>query len=278
MSFSANDDRKYIHDVVCEVQLVKFEPTSGVKIDTTEAEAAASSGAATDEKELQQVADSIPGPVTMYPEEFEKDDDTNYHMDFIVSASNLRATNYGITLADKHQSKLIAGRIIPAIATTTSLVVGLVCLEMYKLINKCEKIDTYKNGFINLALPFFAFTEPVPAPKKKYNDKEFNLWDRFELDSKKEDGSEMTLQDLIDHFKNTHKLEITMVTQGVSMLYSFFMQAEERKERLTMPLTEVVQKVSKKIPSYVNNFVFEICCDGEDGEDVEVPYIKYKFR
>ena len=44
-------------------------------------------------------------------------------------------------------------------------------------------------------------------------------------------------------------------------------------------LTEVVQKVSKKkIPSYVNNFVFEICCDGEDGEDVEVPYIKYKFR
>ena len=28
----------------------------------------------------------------------------------------------------------------------------------------------------------------------------------------------------------------------------------------------------------VNNLVFEICCDGENGEDVEVPYIKYKFR
>ena len=36
-----------------------------------------------------------------------------------------------------------------------------------QLINKNEKIGTYKNGFINLALPFFAFTEPVPAPKKK---------------------------------------------------------------------------------------------------------------
>ena len=56
-----------------------------------------------DDRELQEVAESIPPPITMYPEEFEKDDDTNYHMDFIVSASNLRATNYGITLADKHK-------------------------------------------------------------------------------------------------------------------------------------------------------------------------------
>ena len=44
-------------------------------------------------------------------------------------------------------------------------------------------------------------------------------------------------------------------------------------------LSDVVQKVSKKkIPSYVNNLVLEVCCDNADGEDVEVPYIKYKFR
>jgi ubiquitin-activating enzyme E1 len=37
------------------------------------------------------------------PLDFEKDDDDNFHMDFIVAASNLRAANYSIPPADKHK-------------------------------------------------------------------------------------------------------------------------------------------------------------------------------
>lgn len=40
---------------------------------------------------------------------FEKDDETNFHMDFIAAAANLRARAYTIPEVDKLQAKLIAG-------------------------------------------------------------------------------------------------------------------------------------------------------------------------
>lgn len=62
----------------------------------------------------------------MTPLVFEKDDDLNGHMDFVQTASALRARMYSINAADRFQTKRIAGKIIPAIATATAAVAGLV--------------------------------------------------------------------------------------------------------------------------------------------------------
>ena len=79
----------------------------------------------------------------------------------------------------------------------------------------------FKNGFANLALPFVTFSDPIKAPTSNFLGKDWTLWDRFVIG---EDG-EMTLQQFMDYFKDQEKLEITMLSQGVSMLYSFFMPA-----------------------------------------------------
>ena len=51
-----------------------------------------------------------------------------------------------------------------------------------------------------------------------------------------------------------------------------------RDERLKMTMSKVVETVSKKkIPSHVRSLVFEICCDDENGEDVEVPFVQYRL-
>jgi len=283
-------DREQMKNVVNSMDIKEFVPKRNVKIAANDAEAQAQNQVEeNDNEKVQRLKEETPAPntfgsFTMEAADFEKDDDTNFHMDFIVATSNLRAENYDIEPADRHRSKLIAGKIIPAIATTTALVAGLVSLEMYKLVAGLNKLDHYKNGFINLALPFFGFSEPIAAPKNKYYDIEWSSWDRFDVDGTskelaKHNGEEMTLQEFIDHFEKTHKLEVTMLSSGVSMIYSFFMSKKAREERMNAKFSEVVEKVSKKKHgSHVKALTVEICCNDEDGEDVDVPYVRYVFR
>jgi len=275
-----NRDIRAVKEIVSKIVVPAFVPKNNVKIAINDAEAEAQSQSAlTDRSILDNLVGSLPSRgdsgITIVPADFEKDDDTNFHMDFIVAASNSRASNYGIALADRHKSKLIAGRIIPAIATTTSLVGGLVGLELIKLVQGHKKVELFKNGFANLALPFMAFTDPVKAPSQEYNGKHWTLWDRFVIDNA---NGEMTLDQFMKWFQTEHGLEITMLSQGVSMLYSFFMPQSKRAERMGMAMSEVVKNVSKRdIPKHVRGLVFEICCNDTDGNDVEVPYVLYKL-
>jgi len=75
-------------------------------------------------EELKKLDKSKINPNYINPEEFEKDHDDNGHIDFIHAASNLRARNYEIVECNRLTTKMIAGKIIPTIMTTTTAVAG----------------------------------------------------------------------------------------------------------------------------------------------------------
>jgi ubiquitin-activating enzyme E1 len=214
-----------------------FKPDPTVKIQANDADPDPNSGDQAPENEndsLNHLISQLPAPKSLAgfkleAVEFEKDDDTNHHIDFIAAASNLRAENYKIETADRHKTKFIAGKIIPAIATTTALVTGLVNMELYKIVDGKTDIEQYKNGFINLALPFFGFSEPIASPKGKYAGPDGDvtidkLWDRFEVE-------DITLKEFIDHFSKLG-LSIQMIASGSSLLYASFYPSSKLKDRM----------------------------------------------
>lgn len=231
-----------------------------------------------DAAELDNLLNSLPSPKSLSgfqlnPVDFEKDDDTNHHIDFITSCSNLRAENYKIEPADRHKTKFIAGKIIPAIATTTALVTGLVNLELYKIIDGKDDLEQYKNGFINLALPFFGFSEPIASKKEVYRVPSRGLvvldkiWDFYQFD-------EMTLGELIDHFENKEGLEIMTISYAMTLL--FMSWSSESKGRKPLKITEVLdaiwaknakKKPKKKLPEGTKELILEINADPVEPRD-----------
>merc|ERR1712087_728240 len=112
----------------------------------------------------------MPSPGDKLPTalEFEKDLEVPFpdHLDFVTAASNLRATNYRIPNESKHKTKLIAGKIIPAIATTTALVTGLICLELYKLV-QAKPIEDFRSFSSTLPFPSSRLASPSARQEQR---------------------------------------------------------------------------------------------------------------
>ena len=86
-----------------------FIPREGVRIAENDAELDAMNNEGDDEVDslLEECKSLVTGPaaakLNIKAIDFEKDDELNWHIDYITAASNNRATNYSIELADKFQ-------------------------------------------------------------------------------------------------------------------------------------------------------------------------------
>ena len=99
------------------------------------------------------------------PEIFEKDNENNNHINFIQVCSNLRARNYILKECDKIKTRLIAGKIIPSVCTSTASITGFASTQIYTLLHT-NNINSLKEISINLAVNMFYISIPkIVKPK-----------------------------------------------------------------------------------------------------------------
>jgi len=219
-------------------------------------------------------------------EEFEKDDDKNHHVDFITSATNLRAYNYQIKPSKKAECRMVAGKIIPAIATTTAMITGFVQLEISKYIKQAA-LEKHRMATVNLAVNNYTL-EMLPDPIKKKSGMDpatqmevkavpenWTTWDKVNIEA-----DDVTLENFLDVFKERHhgcSLD-TLASSDGKLLYLWTDKTtfEKNKKR---KLTDVYAEVSGPIfPQSRKYLVLEGSGEDTDSNTALIPRIIYTFK
>ncbi len=138
---------------------------------------------------------------------FDKDNDL--HINWITSISNLRNIQYSIETQNMLNTKKIAGNIIPAIITTTSIVAGLQTIEFIKICNTNNKqynVDIFHNVNINLNLSYYQYCTPNLTQKDELN---MTVWNNFVVNTQ-------NTKEFIEYIKLKYNKTVDFITNGLT--------------------------------------------------------------
>ncbi|XP_040502458.1 ubiquitin-like modifier-activating enzyme 7 isoform X2 [Gallus gallus] len=265
-------DRVATRDVLCHTVLPPFVPKDGRYVPTVEGveevEEALEPGQLLElVQELARWKRELGGGTeAMDPIHYDKDDDL--HLSFITAASNLRAENYSIPPADRLTSQRIAGRIVPAIITTTAAVAALACLEVYKLVWRCRDLRCYRNSNLFLSECLLFRIQPLPAPTYRYWGKEWSCWDRLEVRAIGEDGQALTVRELLAWLQEEHGWTVTKLLRGSTMLYDGEEEEEMRARQQAQRLSDGVERCAEP-----RQLELQYVCAGDELEDACPPLL-----
>lgn len=234
------------------------------------------------------------------PIEFEKDDESNDHVAFVNAASNLRAISYGIPPVDAMETRRVAGNIVPAMITTTAFVSALSCIELIKLAGSLPLVR-HRNAFVNLALPFFAFTMPLPAEELPgLNGKSYTLWDRLDVaeDQESAESGGLTMRSLLRKIQQqaadeAECVHVSSVSCGPYMLFADFLHDDD-DEVLDSPIWTLLEQATASVDEFESDSSREpdeteinvdfkdyvdllvVVEDNEHGDEVELPVVRVR--
>lgn len=231
------------------------------------------------------------------PVPFEKDDADNDHVAFMAAFSNLRAANYSIPQMTTEEIRRVAGNIIPAMITTTALVVGLVGFEFLKVLlwdsedaSARHPLGDYKCAFVNLALPLWQPTEPVEyrphfvrtlargldsvdAIRKAEEESRsetcsrttsaiFTEWDFIEF------TGNPTLQEIISRVEADYNVSVDTVLLGTQILWCGWMAQSSNSSKRVNEFRAAGER--RRLCLTVS------AVDAQTGDDVELPLVRVK--
>ena len=214
------------------------------------------------------------------PEKFEKDDESNKHVSFVNICTNLRARNYRIPKSDEQKTKMIAGKIIPAIASTTAAITGFASMQLFTLIHS-EEISFVKNCYFDTSYNLYQINNPsdvVYMEDQEYNEMldgpsiaippRWTVWDIIII------KGPMTCQEFIEHFKKEYNVNILGIASNFKSIIQMFMPS--KKKRLPIRIEEIYEK-NCGLKKEQNTLWLEI--SGEiNNINVVMPKIKYIFK
>ena len=235
--------------------------------------------------ELEKIDVSKYNSDKINPEKLEKDHDDNGHIDFIHLSANFRAKNYNIQECDRSKTKIIAGKIIPTILTSTASIAGIASLQIFTLL-QTHDINYLRKCFFNLGrLEFMLVTPSKPVYKKniKFNElipQNISKWDKIKINGSK------TCQEIIDFLKEKYGVVVDSLTSGdVTLISTFLPSSTKFLDRKVEDIYNEKAKAKFKLEKnyMIINVVASI--EKEDKEtkiidyiSVEMPIIKYIFK
>jgi ubiquitin-activating enzyme E1 len=243
---------------------------------------------------------------------FEKDLDSNGHISFITAVSNIRASCYRIPQEDFSFTKKVAGRIIPAMITTTAAVTGLASLQLYHALRSAKGkpegqaalTGTQARNF-NLSVSDVGMTmmfEPKEATLSHYvtpkpsstSDgtsaaligKKFSCWDTFHMAV----DVDITLEALLATFEE--RFSPLQVDQIVESSFSVWIynrndSSEDERKRLGFPFGAQTamqlpkDKVSISSRQERRRFFYSLRCSSKDPSLLvaeNLPLLCYEFK
>ncbi|XP_055985491.1 ubiquitin-like modifier-activating enzyme 7 [Sorex fumeus] len=201
------------------------------------------------------------------------DKDSNFHVDFVTAAASLRAQNYKIQPTNQAQSKQILGQIIPAIATTTAAVAGLLGLELYKLVDGPRPLHAFRNSYLHMAENSLCRQVPFAPAIQMFQNWRWTCWDRLEVSAGQ---PERTLESLLTHLQEHHGLRVRMLLHDTAYVYSARWPSEKRDQYLSRSLTEVMREMGWEPKPGQRVLVLELSCEGEE-DDTTFPPLHYQL-